>query len=81
MVLSVCQNPIKSTASKAPSDEGKRSDVTGVNDSPVDCQSRDRNRHSDLSPQATEGEKMFGFSHNFRYFANTLAYLSPSQLR
>ena len=75
------KEPNYADASKAPSDEGKRSDVTGVNDSPVDCQSRDRNRRSDLSPQATEGEKMFGFSHNFRYFVNTLAYLSPSQLR
>ena len=44
---------IKTDALKAPSDEGKRSDVTGVNDSPVDCQSRDRNRHSDLSPWET----------------------------
>ena len=30
------------TAPKAPSDEGKRSAVAVVNDSPVDCQSRDR---------------------------------------
>ena len=33
----------------APSDEGKQSDVTGVNDSPADCQSHDGNYHSDLS--------------------------------
>ena len=45
----------KSVFGEAPSDEGKRSDVTGVNDSPVDCQSRDRNRHSDLSAELTEG--------------------------
>ena len=46
----------KSVFDEAPSDEGKRSDVTGVNDSPVDCQSRDRNRRNDLSAKLTGGE-------------------------
>ena len=34
---------------KAPSDEGKRSAVAVVNDSPVGCQSRDRARRSEQS--------------------------------
>ena len=46
----------KSVFEEAPSDEGKRSDVTGVNDSPVDCQSRDRNRRNELSAKLTGGE-------------------------
>ncbi len=46
-------------SAKAPSDEGKRSAVAVVNDSPVDCQSRDRNCHSNLSAKLTEGE-IFG---------------------
>ena len=36
-------------AAKAPSDEGKRSAVAVVNASPVDWQSRDRARRSELS--------------------------------
>ncbi len=36
-------------AEKAPSDEGKRSAVAVVNDSPVGCQSRDRARRSELA--------------------------------
>ncbi len=46
----------KSVFEETPSDEGKRSDVTGVNDSPADCQSRDRNRRNDLSAKLTGGE-------------------------
>ena len=48
--------PTSTLFEEAPSDEGKRSDVTGVNDSPVDCQSRDRNRRNDLSAKLTGGE-------------------------
>jgi len=43
--------------SKAPSDEGKRSAVAVVNDSPVDCQSRDRIARRQLSAKLTGGEK------------------------
>ena len=38
-----------------PSDEGKRSAVAVVNDSPVDCQSRDRAARRRLSAKLTEG--------------------------
>ena len=38
------------TPRKAPSDEGKRSAVAVVNDSPVGCQSRDRAARRRLSP-------------------------------
>ena len=35
----------------------------------------------ELSPQATEGEKMLGFYWNFSRNENILGFLSPSQLR
>ena len=37
---------------------GKRSAVAGVNDSPVDCQSRDRAARRRLSAKLTEGWKV-----------------------
>ena len=42
---------------KAPSDEGKRSAVAVVNDSPVDCQSRDRVARKQLAAKLIGGEK------------------------
>ena len=35
----------------------------------------------ELSPQATEGEKLLGFYWNFSRIENILGFLSPSQLR
>ncbi len=41
---------------RPPCVKGKRSAVAAVNDSPVGCQSRDRARHSELSPvRVTKG--------------------------
>jgi len=48
-------------APRAPSDEGKRSAVAVVNDSPVDCQSRDRIARRQLSAKLTGGEKKLPF--------------------
>jgi len=39
---------------KAPSDEGKQSAVAVVNDSPVDCQSRDRIARRQLSAEQAD---------------------------
>ena len=52
-------------ASKAPFDEGKRSAVAVVNDSPVDCQSRDRIARRQLSAKLTGGEKKRCAATNF----------------
>ena len=58
---------------KAPSDEGKRSAVAVVNDSPVGCQSCDRARRSELSAKLTEGEiKMCVFLRWEVYFTFSL---------
>ncbi|MBR2896736.1 MAG: hypothetical protein IKC04_02465, partial [Oscillospiraceae bacterium] len=45
----VSKSARSATRKKAPSDEGKRSVVAVVNDSPVDCQSRDRIARRQLS--------------------------------
>ena len=55
--VTAAKNIIDSTgaaAPKAPSDEGKRSAVAVVNGCPVDSQSRDRARRSELSAEEAD---------------------------
>ena len=71
----------KSVFEGAPSDEGKRRDVTGVNDSPVDCQSRDANRRNDLSAKLTGGEMQKEVSRTDGLSAKSDHLLPLSRLR
>jgi len=50
--IAVCRYDDRRT--KAPSDEGKQSAVAVVNDSPVDCQSRDRIARRQLSAEQAD---------------------------
>ena len=61
----------------APSDEGKQSVVAGVNDSPVDCQSRDRNRRSDFR-EAVRERKTYKLAQHIKFSAKFQCSFSPS---
>ena len=67
-------------APRLPCVKGKRSAVAGVNDSPVDCQSRDRTARRRLSAKLTEGLSFQPRLHQNRRIDNPSVTASPCHL-